>query len=160
MSKMVTLPLAALAAPAINLLVSAGNRAAMVVKRGKQLWDDISPQDRKFLLPFGADGDRARWESASVNYYAMEGIDFESRLPDFNLPGLASSPYLPAPAELSAITGAHQRQAVERLEAEARALGFTARQSVSAPTPELIAIDLTSSTGARQNEPEPILVQR
>ena len=150
MSKVIVLP----------LLAAAGMGAAWVAKKGKDFWDSISPEHRRFLLPLGAGRDRLQLEAATVSYRPMEGFEFETSLPSFEMPevGADGPRYLPTPVEGGVNPGVLQLQALERVASEAKALGFDAQQRAGSSASNIVVLDLTTLADVRENVREPVPV--
>ena len=89
MSKMIILPFAAAAAAAAAPVVA----IATAVKKVSDALTALSPEDRRYLLPFGAAKERIRLEQVTVTYKPVDGFEFNAAIPDFGaLPNFDSRP--------------------------------------------------------------------
>ncbi len=148
MSKVIVLP----------LLAAAGMGVAWVAKKKKDFWDSVSPEDRRFLLPLGAGRDRLQLDPATISYRPMEGVDFEASLPAFEIPDvvLNGSRYLPT--EIGVAASLPQIQALKMVESEAKAMGFDPQRRVTAPTSDIVVLDLSTLEAVRERARGPIAV--
>jgi hypothetical protein len=101
MSKLIILPFAAAAAAAAAPVIA----VAAAVKKVSDAWSALSPEEKSYLLPFGASKERLRLEQASVTHHPMDGIEFAGTLPNFDEWRDAEEPvFLPQPESLPTLS--------------------------------------------------------
>ena len=145
MSKALAIPIAlALAGPAAPL-IALGMGAAWLAKKARDFTASLSPEDRAYLLPFGADRERAQLEAATVMLEPLSGLDFCERPLPAQLPP-AGIPALPAPTradEVPSLSQSQREEVLRRVEATARAVGFRTDRRALPPKADVLVFDLT-----------------
>src|SRR5262249_39521880 len=76
-------PAAAPFAIAAATVAVIGRGACQLAKKTHEKWMSISPEDRAYLLPFGAVQERQRLERTAINHRPVEAFEFEAALPNF-----------------------------------------------------------------------------
>ena len=155
MSKAIAIPIVGLAAAAAEMLSAAGAGARRLTKKGKDYWDSLSAEDRKFLMPFGATKDRLMLDGAAVTYRPVAGLDFGTSIPAFELPVTANQQALPTPAFAQPMPRSNvQNEALKRIEEVASAIGFDAKQRALPFGSNVIVLDLSSQL---KRQPTPVI---
>ncbi|MBO3804351.1 MAG: hypothetical protein JTT11_10895 [Candidatus Brockarchaeota archaeon] len=168
MSKTISVPLAigaaAVTAPVIAAaagIAAAGMGAAWLAKKawekGKAVVASLSPEDRAYLLPFGADEERLKLEAATITYQPFEGIDFGQALPAFGVPsqGSLALPSAKQMSEAASFTSA-QEAALKQVEMAAQALGFQTERRALPPESSVLVFDLFQPERTREVVPRQI----
>jgi hypothetical protein len=150
MSKALPITVGPVATPAAGVAAAAvmavGAGAVWAAKKIYEQWASIPPEDRAYLLPFGAGGEHQKIERMTTHYAPMDGFEFNSA------PGFGGTTGLPWVSHAVA-----KEPAFCRLEEEARQAGFEIKQRALPPGENVvIIIDLFEMDKA----PEPAHMRR
>jgi len=150
------------AGPALDVaapLIAAGMGAAWLAKKARDLAASLSPQDRAYLLPFGADAERLELEagSATVPYEPFDGIGFGEARPAFRAPreGCPALPPANQACEPASVTHA-PAAGLALVERAAQAAGFGTRRRALPAGASVVVFDLIQSEPVRALVPKPL----
>ena len=125
--------------------------AKMAWNKGKAIAAELSPEDRSYLLPFGADYARQRLEAATITHQPLQGIEFGEALPAFNIIqgetfGLPSAGYV----SQQALPGAVHGEIFTYIRQTAQAVGFQVEARTLSEGASILAFDLIPATEPRE----------
>jgi hypothetical protein len=159
MSKLIILPFAAAAAAAAAPVIA----VATAVKKVSDAWSALSPEDKSYLLPFGAAKERLRLEQASVNYEPLDGFEFNGAIPDFdtfpNFDGESEAEKKPASVpQLEYVPSiSFEEEALKAISSKIEEAGFKTQQRALPEGANVAVFDLFQPEAL---EPIPVLARR